>query len=268
MTANAVTSNPMTDQATSLRALSHLHENRLLTDAEHAQALAHADLPQRLLRTPAEALGWVAARGIVAPELLPGLSTRAAPERQDAAHRIVADAVAMVSGQAPAWVLFEISLMAARLEDGVTEAALARLGTLQLLEPAQLAQAGALLPAQDPEWAAPDSPAATLAWTVRTGVLNKPQLQALEASTRAEPAFAMSQERKDIVADALARVEAEGHTSSGTVLQTEGATKTVTMTWTSTTTTTIGGQAKPWRPGKVIGLLVVAAIALYILFGR
>ncbi|WP_062479617.1 hypothetical protein [Variovorax boronicumulans] len=240
----------MNPQETGPRALSHLHTLGLLTDAEHAQALAHPDLPNTPLRTPSEALGWAAAKGIVAPEALPGLRARAAPGAEDEAHRTVANAVAMVSGQAPAWVLLEISLMANRLEDGVTESALDQLQALQLIDPAQHAQALSLLPAQEPEWAAPASPAATLAWAVRTGVLTPAQLQAL-----ASPMSAVSPEGRQVVADALVRTER----SSG------GRTKTVrthSVTWSST-----GASGSP-RAGKVIAVVAVVAVALYLLFAR
>lgn len=233
-----------------LLALSHLHTLHLLTDAEHTQALAHPDLPDTTLRTPSEALGWAAANGVVSPESLSGLHSRAAPGRADEAHRIVANAVAMVSGQAPAWVLFEISLMANRLEDGVTDSALDRLRALQLLDPSQFRQARALLPEQDAEWAAPASPAATLAWAVRTGVLTPAQLQMLAA-----PMSAVSPEGRQVVADALARTER----SNG------GRTKTVrtrTVTWHST-----GASGAP-RAGKVVAVVAVVAVALYFVFAR
>ncbi|QOF78427.1 hypothetical protein [Variovorax sp. 38R] len=240
----------MNPEATGLRALSHLHTLGLLTDAEHAQALAHPDLPTAALRTPSEALGWAAAKDIVAPEALPGLHARAAPGAEDEAHRTVANAVAMVSGQAPAWVLLEISLMANRLEDGVTDSALDQLQALQLVDPAQHAQALSLLPAPEPEWAAPASPAATLAWAVRTGVLTPAQLQTL-----ASPTSAGSPEGRQVAADALARTER----SSG------GHTKTVhtrSVTWHST-----GASASP-RAGKVIAIVALVAVALYFLFAR
>lgn len=240
----------MNSDETGLRALSHLHTLGLLTDAEHAQALAHPDLPSAALRTPSEALGWAAAKDIVAPEALPGLRARAAPGAEDEAHRTVANAVAMVSGQAPAWVLLEISLMANRLEDGVTDSALDQLQALQLIDPAQHAQARSLLPAQEPEWAAPASPAATLAWAVRTGVLTHAQLQTL-----ASPTSAVSPEGRQVVADALVRTER----SSG------GSTKTVhtrTVTWQST------GAPGSSRASKVIAVVAVVAVALYFLFAR
>ncbi len=235
----------MNPEETGLRALSHLHTLGLLTDAEHTLALAHPDLPGTALRTPNEALGWAAAKGIVAPEALSGLRARAAPGAEDEAHRTVANAVAMVSGQAPAWVLLEISLMANRLEDGVTDSALDQLQALQLIDPGQHAQARALLPEQEPEWAAPASPAATLAWAVRTGVLTPAQLQMP----------AISPEGRQVVADALTRTER----SSG------GSTKTVrtrTVTWHST-----GASGSP-RAGKVIAVVAVVAVALYFLFAR
>ncbi|MDZ4356607.1 MAG: hypothetical protein U1B84_09350 [Variovorax sp.] len=240
----------MNSDETGLRALSHLHTLGLLTDAEHAQALAHPDLPNTALRTPSEALGWAAAKDIVAPEALPGLRSRAVPGAEDEAHRTVANAVAMVSGQAPAWVLLEISLMANRLEDGVTDSALDQLQALQLIDPAQHAQALSLLPEQDPEWAAPASPAATLAWAARTGVLTHAQLQTL-----ATPMSAISPEGRQVVADALTRTER----SSG------GSTKTVhtrTVTWQST------GAPRSSRASKVIAVVAVVAVALYFLFAR
>ncbi|WP_447779580.1 hypothetical protein [Variovorax boronicumulans] len=240
----------MNPEATGLRALSHLHTLGLLTDAEHAQALAHPDLPTAALRTPSEALGWATAKDIVAPEALPGLRARAAPGAEDEAHRTVANAVAMVSGQAPAWVLLEISLMANRLEDGVTESALDQLQALQLVDPAQHAQARSLLPEQEPQWAAPASPAATLAWAVRTGVMSPAQLQAL-----ASPTSAVSPEGRQIVVDALARTER----SSG------GHTKTVhtrSVTWHST------GAPRTSRASKVIAIVALVAVALYFLFAR
>ncbi|PIF75677.1 hypothetical protein CLU95_2828 [Variovorax sp. 54] len=163
----------------------------------------------------------------------------------------MANAVAMVSGQAPAWVLLEISLMANRLEDGVTDSALDQLQALQLIDPTQHAQARALLPEQEPEWAAPASPAATLAWAVRTGGMSPAQLQTL-----ASPTSAVSPEGRQVAADALARTE---RSSSG------GSTKTVhtrTVTWHST------GAPRSSRASKVIAVVAVVAVALYFLFAR
>lgn len=260
----------MTLEENRLRALSHLHTLGLLTDAEHAQALAHPDLSTAALRTPSEALGWAAAKDIVAVDALPGLRSRAAPGAEDEAHRTVANAVAMVSGQAPAWVLFEIGLMAHRLEDGVTDSALDQLQALQLIDPVQHFQARSLLPEQEPEWAAPASPAATLAWAVRTGVLTPAQLQAL-----ATPMSAISPEGRQVVADALTRTERGGgghtksvHTRTERSSSSDGHTKTVhtrTVTWHSTGAS--GASGSP-RAGKVIAVVAVVALALYFLFAR
>jgi hypothetical protein len=270
------------------RALSYLHECRLLTDAEHAAATSDPELTKLTLRTPGEALGWVVAREIVSKEQLDALPARAPAGRENEAQVIVSEATGLISGDVPlpAWALLHMNLLERRVQDGVSAAALDQLLDLQLLDAAQHAHSLSMLPTHQEAWAAPDSLPATLAWTVlRSGALSEDDLKALAGRTS----------HPDIVADAIALVDGAktvtrktststtfsldsldfttSSSSSTSSLPTVSFTlppssssstsQTRTFTWTSSTS-----AAAPSRWKKVAGIVVIVLIALYVLFGR
>lgn len=272
----------------SRRALEHLQQIRLLTDAEHTAATNDPELPDALFRTPAEALAWVVAREFVPQAQLADLPTRAAAAGQEnEAQAIVSEATDLISGELPLppWALLHMRLLDRRVHDGVSANALDQLLALQLIDATQHAHSLSMLPTHDEAWAAPDSLPATLAWTVlRSGALSEDELKALAGRTAHE----------DIVADAVARVSGartemrttkttatfsvdsmDFSTSSSSstsslpsmpfALPPSSTSQTRTFTWTSSS----ASEPAPSRwKNKLIGVAVVALIALYLLFGR
>ncbi len=167
---------------TGRRALSWLHEMRLLTDAEHTAAAGDPELGVVTLRTPAEALAWVVAREIVSTAQLADLPARAAAGRANEAQAIVSEATGLVSSELPLppWAQFQLRLRERRMQDGVSADALDRLLALRLVDAVQHAHSLAMLPTHQAAWAAPDSLPATLAWTVLgSGALSDDDLAAL-----------------------------------------------------------------------------------------
>jgi hypothetical protein len=277
----------------SRRALDHLQDIRLLTDAEHTTATNDPELPNAPLRTPAEALAWVVAREIVPQAQLAGLPTRAAAGQENEAQAIVSEATDLISGEfpLPPWAQLHIRLLDRRVQDGVSASALDQLLDLQLIDAAQHAHSLSMLPTHQEAWAAPDSLPATLAWTVlRSGALGEDELKALAGRGA----------HQDIVADAIARIDGAKTTtrvtststtfsldsldfdtssssstssspsipftlpSSSVSSSSSSTSQTRTFTWTSSTS----GAAPASRWKQMIGVVVVALIALYILFGR
>ncbi|MDP9893433.1 hypothetical protein J2W32_002501 [Variovorax boronicumulans] len=275
----------------SRRALDHLQQVRLLTDAEYAAATNDPELPNALFRTPAEALAWVVAREIVPQAQLPDLPTRAAGTGQEnEAQAIVSEATDLISGEfpLPPWAQLHIRLLDRRVHDGVSATALDQLLALQLIDAAQHSHSLSMLPTHEEAWAAPDSLAATLAWTVlRAGALSADDLKALAGRTAHD----------EIVADAMARVagartemratkttttfsvdsmDFTTSSSSSTsslpsvpfAVPPSSTSQTRTFTWTSSS----ASESAPggWK-NKLIGAVVIALIALialYFLFGR
>ena len=271
----------------SRRALDHLQQVRLLTDAEHAAAANDPELPNALFRTPAEALAWVVAREIVPQAQLADLPTRAAAGQENEAQAIVSEATDLISGEMPLppWALLHMRLLDRRVHDGVSANALDQLLALQLIDATQHSHSLSMLPTHEEAWAAPDSLPATLAWTVlRAGALSADDLKALAGRTAHD----------EIVADAMARVVGAGTemrttkttttfsvdsmdftTSSSSSTSSlpsmpfaappSSSSQTRTFTWTSSS----ASEPAPggWKK-KVIGVVVVALIALYFLFGR
>jgi hypothetical protein len=176
-------------------------------------------------------------------------------------------------------------LLDRRVHDGVSANALDQLLALGLIDAAQHAHSLSMLPTHQEIWAAPDSLPATLAWTVlRSGALSEDELKALAGRTS----------HTHIVADAIARIDGAKTTtrvtststtfsldsmdfsttssSSTTALPSmpfavppSSASQTRTFTWTSSSTS--GPAPSRWK-NKLIGVVVVALIALYLLFGR
>ena len=271
----------------SRRALDHLQQVRLLTDAEYAAATNDPELPNALFRTPAEALAWVVAREIVPQAQLADLPTRAAAGQENEAQAIVSEATDLISGEMPLppWALLHIRLLDRRVHDGVSANALDQLLALQLIDATQHSHSLSMLPTHEEAWAAPDSLPATLAWTVlRAGALSADDLKALAGRTAHD----------EIVADAMARVSGartemrttkttttfsvdsmDFTTSSSSSTSSlpsmpfaappSSSSQTRTFTWTSSS----ASEPAPggWKK-KVIGVVVVALIALYFLFGR
>ncbi|QSI34024.1 hypothetical protein GNX71_32435 [Variovorax sp. RKNM96] len=275
----------------SRRAVDHLQQIRLLTDAEHAAATNDPELPNALFRTPAEALAWVVARELVPQAQLADLPARAAAGQENEAQAIVSEATDLISGEfpLPPWAQLHIRLLDRRVHDGVSANALDQLLALQLIDAAQHAHSLSMLPTHEETWAAPDSLPATLAWTVlRSGALSEDELKAL-AGRGAHP---------DIVADAIARIDGAKTTTRVTSTSTTfsldsmdfstssssstsslpsvpfvlppsssspSTSQTRTFTWTSSSTS--GPAPSGWKK-KMVGVVVVALIALYLLFGR
>ncbi|MDQ0073183.1 hypothetical protein J2W34_004991 [Variovorax boronicumulans] len=276
----------------SRRALDHLQQVRLLTDAEHAAATNDPELPNALFRTPAEALAWVVAREIVPQAQLADLPTRApgtgtGTGQENEAQAIVSEATDLISGEfpLPPWAQLHIRLLDRRVHDGVSASALDQLLALQLIDAAQHSHSLSMLPTHEEAWAAPDSLAATLAWTVlRAGALSADDLKALAGRTAHD----------EIVANAVARVAGArtemrttkttttfsldsmdfttSSSSSTTALPSmpfaappSSTSQTRTFTWTSSS----ASESAPggWK-NKLIGAVVVALVALYFLFGR
>jgi hypothetical protein len=279
----------------SRRALDHLQQIRLLTDAEHTTATNDPELGNAAFRTPAEALAWVVAREIISQAQLAGLPARAAAGQENEAQAIVSEATDLLSGEfpLPPWAQLHIRLLDRRMQDGVSANALDQLLSLQLIDAAQHAHSLSMLPTHQEAWAAPDSLPATLAWTVlRSGALSEGELRALAGRTS----------HPDIVADAIARIDGaktvtrktsttttfsldsldfSTSSSSSTSLSSgsfvlppssstsssssSAASQTRTFTWTSSSTSE-AAPASRWK--KAIGVVVVALVALYLLFGR
>lgn len=268
----------MTTLDASHRALSLLQEIHLLTDQEHAAAINDPELAKAAVRTPAEVLAWAVVREIVAQAQLADLPTRAAAGRENEAQAIVSEATDLLSSELPLppWAQLHMRLLDRRMQDGVSAAALDQLLSLQLIDPAQHAHSLSMLPTHQEAWAAPDSPAATLAWTVlRSGALSEAELKAL-ARSGAHP---------DIVADAVARI-AGARTVTRTT-STSFSSSSVSITSSSSTSFLPSSSSSPmssssrtsestWTspPGlvpnrwKMIGIAVVVLIALFIVFGR
>ncbi|MGJ7604683.1 hypothetical protein ACSFA7_10085 [Variovorax sp. LT1R20] len=271
----------------SRRALGHLQQVRLLTDAEHAAATNDPELPNALFRTPAEALAWVIARELIPQAQLADLPARAAAGQENEAQAIVSGATDLISGELPLppWAQLHIRLLDRRVHDGVSANALDQLLALQLIDATQHAHSLSMLPTHEEAWAAPDSLPATLAWTVlRSGALSEDELKALAGRTAHE----------DIVADAIARVSGartEMRTTKTTTtfsvdsmdfttssssstsslpsmpfpVPPSSGSQTRTFTWTSSSAS--GPAPSGWKK-KIVGVVVVALIALYLLFGR
>jgi hypothetical protein len=275
----------------SRRALDHLQDIRLLTDTEHAAATNDPELPSALFRTPAEALAWVIARELIPQAQLADLPARSASGQENEAQAIVSEATDLISGEfpLPPWAQLHIRLLDRRVHDGVSANALDQLLNLQLIDAAQHAHSLSMLPTHQEAWAAPDSLPATLAWTVlRSGALSEDELKALAGRTS----------HTDIVADAIVRIDGAKTTTRKTSTSTtfsldsldfstsssssttalpsvsftlpsssssSSSSQTRTFTWTSSSTS--GPAPSRWK-NKLIGAVVVALIALYILFGR
>jgi len=271
----------------SRRALGHLQAIRLLTGAEHTTAVNDPEVAAAPLRTPAEAMAWVVAREIIPQQQLADLPARAAAGQENEAQAIVSEATDLISGELPLppWALLHIRLLDRRVHDGVSANALDQLLALQLIDAAQHAHSLSMLPTHQETWAVPDSLPATLAWTVlRSGALSEDELKALAGRTAHD----------EIVADAIARVSGartEMRTTKTTTtfsvdsmdfttssssstsslpsmpfpVPPSSGSQTRTFTWTSSSAS--GPAPSGWKK-KMVGVVVVALIALYLLFGR
>lgn len=282
----------------SRRALNHLQQIDLLTASEHAAATSDPELPNITLRTPGEALGWVVAREIVPQAQLDALPARAPAGRENEAQVIVSEATGLISGDVPlpAWALLHMNLLERRMQDGVSATALDQLLDLQLIGAAQHAHSLSMLPTHQEAWAAPDSLPATLAWTVlRSGALSNDELKALAGRTS----------HREIVADAIARIDSAKtvthKTSRSTTLSLDSldfttttssssssssssstssvptasfklpssfVSKTQTFTWTSSAPDPAPAPGRWKKAVGVVVIVLIAMIALYVFFGR
>lgn len=276
----------------SLRALDHLQQIDLLTASEHAAATSDPELANITLRTPGEALGWVVAREIVPQAQLDALPARAPAGRENEAQVIVSEATGLISGDVPlpAWALLHMNLLERRMQDGVSAAALDQLLDLQLIDAAQHAHSLSMLPTHQDAWAAPDSLPATLAWTVlRSGALSNDELKALAGRTS----------HREIIADAIARIDSAKtvthKTSRSTTLSLDSldfttttssssstssvptasfklpssfVSKTQTFTWTSSAPDPAPASGLWKKAVGVVVIALIALIALYVFFRR
>jgi hypothetical protein len=168
----------------------------LITDAQHDAVLAHpetATLPP--LPSPAHALAWMRVRGLITEEqqdeALEKLEevTPADPNLDDA------EDAAMDADD-----LVELA------ERGITHEALEALCKDGLIDAETRDMAREETPVVG---TVPAAPAATLAWLVTDGPLDKETFEATRAQAATEPAFAMAAERQRIVAEAQVLIEAD-----------------------------------------------------------
>ncbi len=171
----------------------------LITDTQHDTVLAHPEtstLPP--LPSPAHALAWMRAKGLVTEE-----EQNAALERIQDATPPDPNADDATDTAIDADDLMECA------ERGITH------------EAVQALYRDGLIDAETRDMALQETPVAgtvpaalgaTLGWLVTDGPLERERFEATRAQVAAEPAFAMAAERSRIVAEAQALIEAEDRT--------------------------------------------------------
>lgn len=167
----------------------------LITDAQHDAVLAHpetATLPP--IPGPAHALAWMRVKGLIIEE-----EVDAAVERLEEASPPVAtaDDAAYVACDADEFV--ELG------DRGITHEAVNALFNDGLIDAETRDMALQETPLVG---SVPAAPAATLAWMVIDGPLEKELFEATRAQIAAEPAFAMAADRARIVAEAQEQIGA------------------------------------------------------------
>lgn len=168
----------------------------LITDAQHDAVLAHpeaATLPP--IPGPAHALAWMCVKGLVTQEEID-----AAVERLEEASPPVATADDAADIAYDAEDLVEIG------ERGITHEAVNALFNDGLVDAETRDMSFEETPLVG---SVPAAPAATLAWMVIDGPLEKELFEATRAEVAAEPAFAMAADRARIVAEAQEKIEAD-----------------------------------------------------------
>jgi hypothetical protein len=172
----------------------------LITDAQHDAVLAHpetATLPP--IPGPAHALAWMCVKGLVTQEEID-----AAVERLEEASPPVATA------DDAAELAYEAEEFVELGDRGITHEAVNALFNDGLVD----AQTRDMALEETPlVGSVPAAPAATLAWMVIDGPLEKERFEATRAEVAAEPAFAMAADRARIVAEAQQEIAADEKTS-------------------------------------------------------
>ena len=168
----------------------------LITDAQHDAVLAHpetATLPP--IPGPAHALAWMCAKGLVTQEEID-----AAVERLEEASPPAATA------DDAAYVAYDAEELVELGDRGITHEAVSALFNDGLVDAETRDMALEETPLVG---SVPSAPAATLAWMVIDGPLEKELFEATRAEVAAEPAFAMAAERARIVAKAQEEIAAD-----------------------------------------------------------
>ena len=168
----------------------------LITDAQHDAVLAHpetATLPP--IPGPAHALAWMCAKGLVTQEEID-----AAVERLEEASPPAATA------DDAAYVAYDAEELVELGDRGITHEAVSALFNDGLVDAETRDMALEETPLVG---SVPSAPAATLAWMVIDGPLEKELFEATRAEVAAEPAFAMAAERARIVAEAQEEIAAD-----------------------------------------------------------
>jgi hypothetical protein len=168
----------------------------LITDAQHDAVLAHletATLPP--IPGPAHALAWMCAKGLVTQEEID-----AAVERLEEASPPVATA------DDAAYVAYDAEEFVELGDRGITHEAVNALFSDGLVDAETRDMALEETPLVG---SVPAAPAATLAWMVIDGPLEKERFEATRAEVAAEPAFAMAADRARIVAEAQQEIAAD-----------------------------------------------------------
>ena len=171
----------------------------LITDTQHDAVLAHPETPTLPpLPSPAHALAWMRAKGLVTEE-----EQNAALDRIQDATPPDPNADDATDTAIDADDLMECA------ERGITH------------EAVQALYRDGLIDAETRDMALQETPVAgtvpaalgaTLGWLVTDGPLERERFDATRAQVAAEPAFAMAAERSRIVAEAQALIEAEDRT--------------------------------------------------------
>ena len=168
----------------------------LITDAQHDAVLAHpetAALPP--IPGPAHALAWMCVKGLLTQEEID-----AAVERLEEASPPVATA------DDAAYVAYDAVEFVELGDRGITHEAVNALFNDGLIDAETRDMALQETPLVG---SGPAAPAATLAWMVIDGPLEKELFEATCAQVAAEPAFAMAADRARILAEAQEQIGAD-----------------------------------------------------------
>lgn len=168
----------------------------LITDAQHDAVLAHPEttaLPP--IPGPAHALAWMCLKGLVTQEEID-----AAVERLEEASPPIATA------DDAAYIAYDAEEFGELGDRGITHEAVNALFNDGLVDAETRDMALEETPLVG---SVPAAPAATLAWMVIDGPLEREVFEATRAEVAAEPAFAMAADRARIVAEAQDEIAAD-----------------------------------------------------------
>ncbi|MDH6164973.1 hypothetical protein M2282_000101 [Variovorax boronicumulans] len=168
----------------------------LITDAQHDAVLAHpetATLPP--IPGPAHALAWMCVKGLVTQE-----------EIDAAVERLEEASPPLATADDAAEVAYDAEEFVELGDRGITHEAVNALFNNGLVDAETRDMALEETPLVG---SVPAAPAATLAWMVIEGPLDKELFEATRAEVAAEPAFAMAADRARIVAEAQEEIAAD-----------------------------------------------------------